>query len=59
MADKYSNGDAVLSSCLFCGATFEEVQKIGDKISCDETQGGCGNAYRISIYQTPAVTKGE
>jgi len=56
MTDKYSNGDAVLSNCFFCGATFEEAQKIGDKINCDESQGGCGNAYKVSMYQAPAVT---
>ena len=52
---KYSNGDAVLANCIFCGVTYEEAQKLGDKVTCDESQGGCGNSYRVSMYQAPAV----
>lgn len=47
---KYDNGDAVIENCLLCGATFEESQKIGTKISCDEEEGGCGNTYKLSMY---------
>jgi len=56
---KYSNGNAVLNSCIFCGATFEEPCKLGDKITCPENQGGCGNSYRISMYEKPAVNSAE
>ncbi len=54
-SQKFTNGQAVLSNCIFCGGTFDAAAKIGDKISCPEDQGGCGNVYRVSMYQEPAA----
>jgi hypothetical protein len=55
MTQRFENGNAVLENCLFCGATFEEAQRLGDKIECDESQGGCGNVYKVSMYAKPVV----
>jgi hypothetical protein len=52
---KFSNGEAVIQNCIFCGATFDTPSKIGEKITCPEEQGGCGNSYRVSMYQEPAI----
>ena len=59
MTQKFENGDAVLENCFFCGATFEEAQKLGSKIECDELHGGCGNTYKVSMYAKPSVKQSE
>lgn len=55
MVKSYKNGDSVLTSCVFCGASFDEPQTLGKKIECPEDQGGCGNVYKVSMYAEPAV----
>jgi len=56
MVKHYKNGDKVLQSCIFCGADFEESQKLGSKIECpSEDEGGCEQVYRVSMYSEPNV----
>jgi len=56
---KYSNGDKVIDECPFCGGKFEEPQALGDKIHCNEEQGGCGNKYRLSMVSNVIRSKQE
>jgi len=41
----YQNSDANITHCLLCQAQFEEVQKYGDIIECDN----CEQKYQINI----------
>lgn len=41
----YQNGDAILSHCPLCQAQFEESQKLGDIIECDN----CETKYQLNI----------
>lgn len=42
----YQNGDTFLTHCILCNIQFEEVQKLGDIITCE---GGCDQVYQINI----------
>lgn len=46
---KFNNGDQVVNECIFCGGQFEEAQKLGSVIHCEQENGGCGNKFRINI----------
>ena len=48
MSDLPKNGDAVINTCLNCGNEFEENQKLGSWIHCDENDGGCGFVFKLS-----------
>ena len=41
----YKNGDAEITHCDLCNAEFEEAQKFGDIIPCDN----CGQTYQLNI----------
>jgi DNA-directed RNA polymerase subunit RPC12/RpoP len=41
----YQNGDAGITHCILCKAQFEEIQKFGDIISCEN----CEQTYQINI----------
>ena len=41
------NGDAVINQCLNCENEFEEKQKLGTWIKCDEEDGGCGFTFKL------------
>ena len=42
------NGDAVIGECLNCDNQFEEKQKLGTWVHCDEEDGGCGFNFKLS-----------
>lgn len=58
-SQKKINNQDVISHCIFCGVAFGEGVLLGDKVSCPLDQGGCGNDYRISMYQQPAVKQAD
>ena len=41
------NGDNVIGECLNCGNAFEEKQKLGSWVLCDEQDGGCGFNFKL------------
>lgn len=41
------NKDAVITSCFNCDLEFETKQKLGDWITCQEDEGGCGFEFKL------------
>ena len=50
---KPKNGDAMIPSCLFCGASFVEKEKLGKLITCPLEDGGCGVTFKLHVQSSP------
>jgi len=58
MVRLFKHGEAVIESCFFCGATFEEPQELGKIVNCPSPEdGGCGNNYKIIMVKETNIVK--